>query len=244
MDFLIPDLPVAQPRSLNVPKLESTKDQIAVLIIACNRPTVDQIIKKSIQYRPSKKQFPIIVSLDCNDEPTAKVVESFKDEITFMKHTNNDPIDLPKKTMNLKGYYLLSRHFLWALNQVFITYGFETCLILEDDLNISPDIFEYFLATKKLLEIDDTLWCVSAWNDNGKDQLINSTATEKIYRTDFFPGLGWMLRKNIWLEFEPKWPPAFWDDWLRRPAQHKNRHCLRPEISRTSTFGKIGGRFL
>ena len=37
--------------------------------------------------------------------------------------------------------------------------------------------------------------CVSAWNDNGKAGLINETAPELLYRTDFFGGLGWMLTK-------------------------------------------------
>lgn len=32
----------------------------------------------------------------------------------------------------------------------------------------------------------------------------------------------------------------FWDDWIREPAQRKERACIRPEISRTRTFGKVG----
>ena len=32
----------------------------------------------------------------------------------------------------------------------------------------------------------------------------------------------------------------FWDDWMRHPEQRKNRVCIRPEICRTSTFGKQG----
>lgn len=61
-----------------------------------------------------------------------------------------------------------------------------------------------------------------------------------LYRTDFFSGLGWMLTKKIWDELKTKWPLGFWDDWMREPAQHKNRACIRPEICRTRTFGKIG----
>lgn len=33
---------------------------------------------------------------------------------------------------------------------------------------------------------------------------------------------------------------SFWDDWIRHPEQRKGRVCIRPEISRTRTFGKIG----
>lgn len=30
--------------------------------------------------------------------------------------------------------------------------------------------------------------------------------TELLYRTDFFPGLGWMLERTVWQELESKWP--------------------------------------
>ena len=29
---------------------------------------------------------------------------------------------------------------------------------------------------------------------------------ELLYRTDFFPGLGWMLTRSTFLELQPKWP--------------------------------------
>jgi hypothetical protein len=40
-----------------------------------------------------------------------------------------------------------------------------------------------------------------------------------LYRTDFFPGLGWMMSRKLWNELHPKWPLGFWDDWLREPEQ-------------------------
>ena len=55
-------------------------------------------------------------------------------------------------------------------------------IIVEDDLEISPDFYEYFTATLPLLRTDPSLWCVSAWNDNGKAGLINQTAPELLYR--------------------------------------------------------------
>ena len=29
---------------------------------------------------------------------------------------------------------------------------------------------------------------------------------ELLYRSDFFPGLGWMLKREVWQELSPKWP--------------------------------------
>ena len=48
--------------------------------------------------------------------------------------------------------------------------------VFTDDLDISPDFFEYFVATYPLLHADPSLWCVSAWNDNGKAELVSDEA--------------------------------------------------------------------
>lgn len=105
---------------------------------------------------------------------------------------------------------------------------------------MAPDFFEYFRALHTILKSDPTLWCVSAWNDNGRDGYVDPGKANLLYRTDFFPGLGWMLTKDLWTELEPKWPASFWDDWMRHPDQRKDRSCIRPEISRTLTFGRKG----
>lgn len=160
--------------------------------------------------------------------------------------------------------------------------------LLQDDLEIAVDFFDYFTATEPLLDEDDTLLAVryvcevaalipahsfahappdlprflcSAWNDLGQTEYVSDPAM--VYRTDFFPGLGWMTSRHVrahggwrgarvscasaracpadaqrWEEIGPKWPNGFWDDWLREPPQRKGRNFLRPEISRTYTFGE------
>lgn len=103
---------------------------------------------------------------------------------------------------------------------------------------LAPDFFEYFLATRPLLDMDKSIFCISAWNDNGKEGFVKDN--KLLYRTDFFPGLGWMLTRELWNELKLKWPLGFWDDWMRSPEQRKNRACIRPEISRSKTFGRVG----
>ena len=49
----------------------------------------------------------------------------------------------------------------------------DSVIIVEDDLDISPDFYEYFYALHPILKSDPTLWCVSAWNDNGKEALVS-----------------------------------------------------------------------
>jgi alpha-1,3-mannosyl-glycoprotein 2-beta-N-acetylglucosaminyltransferase len=79
---------------------------------------------------------------------------------------------LSGKEKKFKGYYKISRHYAWALNQTFNFFNYNTAIVVEDDLDISSDFFEYFRALYPILKADPTLWCVSAWNDNGKEGLI------------------------------------------------------------------------
>ena len=85
---------------------------------------------------------------------------------------------------------------------IFVFQAFEhfpaanAIIIVEDDLEIAPDFFKYFFAAYHLLMRDSTLYCVSGWNDNGKQELIDKQATTLLYRSDFFPGLGWMITVN------------------------------------------------
>jgi hypothetical protein len=40
---------------------------------------------------------------------------------------------------------------------------------------------------------------------------------DAVYRTDVFPGLGWMITLEIWREIGSKWPQSYWDEWMRLP---------------------------
>ncbi|CAN8014532.1 unnamed protein product [Ixodes persulcatus] len=215
------------------------KPVIAVLLFACNRVTVKRPIDQLIQYRPSKEQFPIIVSQDCNHAMTTNVIKAYGNELTLIRQPDQSDIPLVGKEKKFKGYYKIARHYGWALNKTFHDLMYDTVIIVEDDLELSVDFFEYFLALYPILKSDPTLYCVSAWNDNGKAGLV-AEDSEHLHRSDFFPGLGWMLTKDLWLELHTKWPKSFWDDWIRQPEQRKDRACIRPEVSRTKTFGKIG----
>jgi len=213
---------------------------IPLLLFSCNRPTVNRALDLLLTYRPNKEQFPIIVTQDCGHKDTQAVIESYGDQIIFIQQPDLSEPVIPPKEKKFKGYFKIARHYGWALNKTFVDMAFDQVIVVEDDLEISPDFFEYFSATLPLLKQDKSLWCVSAWNDNGKAGLINETAPELLYRTDFFGGLGWMLTKELWTELMVKWPRSYWDDWMREPAQRKGRSCIRPEVSRTKTFGKVG----
>ena len=60
------------------------------------------------------------------------------------------------------------------------------CFLPPDDLDVSVDFFEYFLSLYPVLRDDPSLWCVSAWNDNGKENRISQDA-----------GKGWSVGRSI-----------------------------------------------
>lgn len=228
------------PSEHSIGRNDDSRPIIPVLLFACNRPTVRKALDLLVDYRPSKEQFPIIVSQDCGHKETADVIRSYGDQIISIQQPDLTEPVVPVKEKKFRGYFKIARHYGWALNQTFNELGHQQVIIVEDDLEVAPDFFEYFLATLPLLRKDKSLWCVSAWNDNGKQGLIDDNATDLLYRTDFFPGLGWMITNDLWSELGKKWPRSYWDDWMRDPAQRRERACIRPEISRTKTFGKIG----
>ncbi|EIE21727.1 hypothetical protein COCSUDRAFT_83516, partial [Coccomyxa subellipsoidea C-169] len=98
----------------------------------------------------------------------------------------------------------LSQHYKWGLDKIFLEEGRTHAIIIEDDMIFSPDFLAFFQATAGLMQQDPSIWCASSWNDNGQASLEwNKT---RLYRSSYFPGLGWMMRKELWLEIGTQFP--------------------------------------
>ncbi|CAJ0574909.1 unnamed protein product, partial [Mesorhabditis spiculigera] len=217
---------------------EELKDEFvaAVLVICANRhQAVKNHLGQLIKYRPNPKNFPIIISQDGSAVLVRNAIKEVASEERYIFNQTHTP-----KGKN--NYQKIAEHYKWALDTVFFEHGYSHVIITEEDLDIAPDFFLYFAATKKLLMADKSLWCISAWNDNGGSQLIDRKRPGLLWRTDFFPGLGWMLSRETWRELSPGFPDIFWDDWMRRPDVKKERACIRPEVSRTSHNMQVAGK--
>lgn len=92
-------------------------DVTPILVIACNRISVTRALNKLIQYRPSKEQFPIIVSQDCGHEPTATAILEYSDR--GVELVRQPDLSVPKlerpQDQQWVGYYKIARHFKFAL---------------------------------------------------------------------------------------------------------------------------------
>ena len=227
--------------SLNDAKYESP-----LLIFTFKRPEyLEKTLQNVLSTIPQPCGFgcPVVVSEDGRHEEIKDVVLLFKNKfeekdipLIHIRHERS-----VRSTAN--AYKALAKHYGWALSQVFDgifkSSFIQRVVILEEDIKVAPDFFSYMEATSSLLDHDPTLYAVSAFNDNG---YFPNGDPKRVLRSDFFPGLGWMINRNLWKsELESKWPRGWWDDWLREPAQRKDRQVLRPEVSRTHHFGSKGG---
>lgn len=49
------------------------------------------------------------------------------------------------------------------------------------------------------------LYCISAWNDQG--YVHTASRPDVLYRVDWMPGLGWMLKRSLYKDqLESEWP--------------------------------------
>ena len=217
-------------------------DPIAVVVFCFNRPqNLERTLHSIMKVKP-QLGFPLFVSQDGNLDAVQRVIAKFPQATRFQYDFKGIKITPPQISgPQYLPYHKIASHYEFALRLLFDSgqYGkFTRVLILEDDMEVAPDFFSYFRAASELLERDPTLMCASAWNDNGQGRYVADPG--RFYRTECFPGLGWMLTKTLWDELAPKWPGGFWDDWLREPQQRRDRACIRPEISRVFTFGEQG----
>lgn len=203
--------------------------------------------------------FPIVVSQDGDNGEVKTVIEEFlkkfRDAGVPAFHISH-PKSPQGKLRGTDAYKALAVHFGWALKKLFAGDAYreggtssdydsttlplpQRAIILEEDIEIAPDFFSFMHATAPLLDSDPTLLAVSAFNDNGKEGIVGDV--KRLVRSDFFPGLGWMIPRRIWDEIGPKWPDGWWDDWIREPEQRRGRQTIRPEVSRTYHFGSEKG---
>lgn len=138
----------------------------------------------------------------------------------------------------------ISHHYKTSLTKTFQLFpDAQFAIIFEEDLDVARDTLIYFNQTLDLLQEDPSLYCVSAWNDQGYEHTARDNFL--LYRIETMPGLGWMLKRSLYKEeLEAKWPSPNrihdWDMWIRTEAIRRGRECIIPDVSRTFHFGSLG----
>ena len=209
---------------------------IPILLFTFNRAAnLQRTVESLLRYRPSSG-YPIVISQDGTDASVTAVATSFSDRVTHLHYEWRGVAEPPHPA----AYFHIAGNYQFGLSHVFDSPSstYRAVILMEDDMEIAPDFYDYFETALPILERDPTLLCASAWNDNGRRGLVGNAT--QLYRTECFPGLGWIMTRALWEELRPKWPRGFWDDWLREPPNRRERSCIIPEINRVYTFGSVG----
>jgi len=206
--------------------------QVPVLVVAKDRPGMLKKCLDSLQEASLGKTMSITVHQHGTDSSVKQLVDKYSG------------ISLVQDLRNLgKGepHERIAAHYAFMLN-----YAFETshknarfAIIVEDDMVVSPDFFEYFKAVGGLFDVDSSVYCISTWNDNGFEDRVKDT--KRLLRSEFFMGLGWMLSRKIFEDsWKNQWPKGHWDHWLRSKERKTGRECVYPEVSRNRNIGSKG----
>ncbi|CAL1276918.1 unnamed protein product [Larinioides sclopetarius] len=208
---------------------------VPVAIIASNRPHYLYRMLRSLLSAHGCNPEMITVFIDGYFEEPLEVTKLFglRGIQVIKTHT-------PIGTKNAR----ISQHYKASLTATFNLFSeAKYAIIIEEDLDVSPDFFSYFSQTLRLLEEDESIYCISAWNDQGYEH--TSEDSGLLYRVETMPGLGWILKRSLYKEeLEPRWPTPEklwdWDMWMRLPDVRKGRECIVPDVSRTYHFGSSG----
>lgn len=216
----------------------------AIILFCYNRPEyLDQTLK-SLAGLPQLKKFAVYVSQDGHSSSVAAIVTAWQRRLRKkarkFEHWQRPRVPLKGHSHKQLGHAWLSQHYKWGLDRVFhAPLSHSHVIVVEDDMVFSPDFLHFFQVTAVLLEKDPSLWCVSSWNDNGHADGFD-WRPERLLRTSYFPGLGWMMRAPLWQEIGASWPPQAWDHWIRLSSVARDRDCIAPEVNRNRNIGEVG----
>lgn len=234
-------VPVAEPPQQIDPSsmtaFVNTGGRFPVVVLTANRDALlDRTLQSLLEVRGVDKDLVTVVQ-DGSMESVAAVVR--RHGLRVHQHDADTNLRGGKPR---DGARRIAEHYAYALTYMFDHSDAPAIIVAEDDFMFAPDFLEYFLAVAPVLEADPTVFLASAWNDNGFAG--RTRDLRALRRTGFFPGLGWLLPREVYRkELEPSWPHEHWDHWLRDPARHKNRDIVTPEVPRTYHIG-VKGTFM
>jgi hypothetical protein len=217
----------------------STGGRFPILVVTCDRTEMlRRTLSALVQVRGVTKE-DIYVVQDGAFAPIKEVLDK-----AGVRYHQKDESARMRGGIPQDGAERIATHYGYALKHVFSSAfpNAPAVIVVEDDFLFAPDFYEYFHAVAPAIEADPTLWLASAWNDNGFDYLVADPFG--LRRTRYFPGLGWLLPRRLFVEeLSSKWPNSHWDHWMRDPGQHRNRDIIFPEIPRDYHAG-VKGTFM
>ena len=146
--------------------------------------------------------------------------------------------------------------------------GFDFAVVIEDDLQLAPDLVKFFLSMSRVMLADDSLYCAAAHQDNAflgvhRDDAFDSSVHRQsslsslafdFRRGNHFMAPGWMTSRRVYLQLvRPRWLDAALEYSHKAELHLRNGHwdrffdsligqrdCVFPELPRITHQGADG----
>ena len=213
----------------------SSLPNAAIVVLTYNRPTYLRRTLDALVQAEGAAHFSLFVSQDGSEPDLSSLTAEYAAHGLTLLRRERRALLSPEQP----GTAYLAQHYAFAFDSVLLHRNHSHVVVLEDDLLVSPDFLILMRDTAPLLASDPTVFCVSSWHDNGRRGLVYDP--HRLFRTQYFPGLGWMMRRELWTdELRPAFPLDQWDHFMRLDSVHRQRSCIVPELSRNRNIGEQG----
>ena len=195
------------------------KITIPVVVIASNRPVYLNSMLRTLLNTAGVSPDLITVYIDGLSQEPKEVCDLYGIRSVF---------HIPAGHANSR----ISQHYRSSIASTFSFHPrADFAIILEEDLRVSLDFFSFIAQVLPIMQEDQSVYCVSAWNDLGYDNTVGDASA--LYRVETMPGLGWVISRNLFKnELEKIWPSHNeqwdWDMWMRSTEIRKGRECIIP----------------
>jgi len=204
-----------------------------VVVLCHNRANMLKQTLESLFNVRGVKRSDVLVVQDGQSDEVENVIQNLG--VSFYQRSGSeiDQKEFAEPARRITAHYNFSLHKAMTYFR-----NAPGIVVVEDDFLFSPDFMEFFVKVAPVVDEDPSVWLASAWNDNGFKGLVKDPLA--LRRTDFFPGLGWLLLRSVWDEIKSKWPQTQWDWFMRDPKISKDRDIIYPEVPRDFHAGKSG----
>ncbi|KAF2368722.1 Glycosyl transferase family 13 [Trinorchestia longiramus] len=167
---------------------------IPILVLTANRTRLLFRVLEALGAQPGVHEDLITVVMDGWHEEAARLAHVLNFRLLIHRPEGNSSI-LVSRNLRFGLYHMLQ---LYSDAQQFI--------VLEDDLILSPDFYRYMQHTSPIFAMDETVYCVSAFNHLSYPH--TSLDPAQLYRVESFPAYGWMVPRSEVTYILPRWFPA------------------------------------
>lgn len=156
--------------SFYIPPGEARKNNMsnpAIAVLGCRRMDMLEQIVRSLSTMDSIAEYSVYVSLGCPESITRdEVISLFQRRAISIPVTVLQFQDPQAYVQNPLPFLRIQQHYVFILSELFDHRRHSHVIILEDDLQLSPSLLDFFRQTASLFEEDSSIACISAFNDN------------------------------------------------------------------------------